>query len=219
MATASFVGMPRPPRNWVSGALYHVFSRGSNRGAIFTFDSDRIDFLECAGRAFSRHQVECLAYALMPNHHHWLLRLPEADFRLSAAFKELNGRYALRFNRRYGRDAHLFRNRFRAVLQESEGQLLWTVRYIVMNPVEANLCSDPSEYPWSSHRATLGLERPPPFLDVPLLLSYLGDTTEKALQRYADLISAPTEKSVSDTGVEEAPSGPSWRGMAAPAMG
>lgn len=196
-----------------------MFSRGSNRGAIFTYDSDRIDFLECAGRALRRHGVECLAYALMPNHHHWLLRIPESDFRLSCAFKELNGRYSLRFNRRYGRDAHLFRNRFRTVVQESEGQLLWTVRYIVRNPVEANLCSDPTEYPWTSHRATLGLDRPPAFLDVPLLLSYFGDTPEGALERYLDLISSPTEKPVSDTGVEEAASGPSWLGMAASATG
>jgi REP element-mobilizing transposase RayT len=196
-----------------------VFSRGSNRGAIFTYDTDRIDFLECASRTLMRHSVDCFAYALMPNHHHWLLRAPEADFGLSTALKELNGRYSLRFNRRHGRDAHLFCNRFRAILQETDAQLLWTVRYIVWNPVEAGLCGDPIEYPWSSHRATLGLEKPPRFLDAPLLLSYFGDTPPEAVKRYSDLTSAPAAESVSDTGVREAASAPSVLGLTAPAMG
>jgi REP element-mobilizing transposase RayT len=213
------VAVPRPPRIWLAGGLYHVFSRGSNRCSIFAYDTDRVDMLQCAGRAFERHGLTCLVYALMPNHHHWLLRLPEADFRLSAALKELNGRYSLRFNRRYRRDAHLFKNRFGAKLQASQKQLLWTIRYIVRNPVEANLCNDPIDYPWSSHRATLGLDPAPSFLDVPVLLSYLGDTPEQARERYAELISAPDEEPVSDTGVRAVTTDPSVIDQAAPVTG
>jgi hypothetical protein len=61
--------------------------------------------------------------------------------------KALNGRYALRFNRKYARDAHLFKNRFGAVLQDTETQLLWTLRYAVRNPVESGLCAQPEEWP------------------------------------------------------------------------
>jgi REP element-mobilizing transposase RayT len=186
--------MPRPRREWLAGGIYHVFSRGSNRCAIFTYDSDRIDLLGCAESAIKRHGIECLAFALMPNHHHWLLRTPEDDSRLSFVMKELNGRYSLRFNRRYERDAHLFRNRFRAVLQESEAQFFWTVRYIVRNPVEAGLCADPVEYPWTSHRATIKLDPAPPFLAVSTLLSYFGDTPEEAVARYIDLINGAEPK-------------------------
>jgi REP element-mobilizing transposase RayT len=123
--------MARSPRAFVPGATYHVYSRGSNRQAIFRFDSDRIDFLMCLERALRRARLQCLAYCLMPNHYH--LVLETSDDNLSSAMKALNGRYALRFNRRYERDAHLFRNRFGAVLQESQDQLLWTLRYTVRN--------------------------------------------------------------------------------------
>lgn len=183
---ATFERMPRAPRQWVAGGLYHIFSRGSNRQAIFRHDSDRVDLLDCAARVIERHELECLAFGLMPNHSHWLFRIP--DERISIAMKELNGRYSLRFNRRYGLEAHLFRNRFRAVLQTSQEQLLWTVRYIIRNPVEADLCADPADLPWTSHRATAQIDPPPRFLAVSKLLAYFGDTTEDAVARYLEFV-------------------------------
>jgi putative transposase len=173
----------------VAGGIYHVYSRGSNRGAIFRFDSDRIDFLECLDRVIRRHELACFAYCLMPNHFHLVVETP--DDRLSAAMKALNGRYALRFNRRHACDAHLFKNRFGAVAQKTESQFLWTLRYIVWNPVEADLCADPGEWPWSSYRASIGEVKPPAFLALAKLLSYFGELSESAIARYRELVASP----------------------------
>jgi putative transposase len=159
-----------------------VFARGSNRQAIFTFDSDRVDFLGCLERVVVRHRLRCLAYCLMPNHYHLVLETEDGD--LSPAIKALNGRYAQRFNRRHARAAHLFKNRFGAVRQETESQLLWTLRYTVMNPVRSGLCGTPDEWPWSSLRASIGLERAPSFLDVDRLLTYFGADSDRAMAVY-----------------------------------
>lgn len=159
-----------------------MFSRGSNRQAIFTFDSDRVDFLGCLDRVVRRFEVSCLAYCLMSNHYH--LVVVTRDGRLSGAMQALNGRYANRFNRRYDRDAHLFKNRFGAVLQETTSQLHWTLRYTVMNPVESGLCGEPGEWRWSSYRASAGIDPPPSFLDVIGLWSYFGDASGVGLSRY-----------------------------------
>ena len=175
--------MPRRPRAFVGGSTYHVFSRGSSRQAIFAFDSDRIDFLDCLERVVTRSRLRCLAYCLMPNHYHLVLETEDGE--LSAAMKKLNQRYSLRFNRRYGRDAHLFRNRFGAIAQATESQLLWTLRYTVMNPVESGLCSQPEEWRWSSYRASIGLDPAPRFLDVARLLSYYGGArSDRAMPAY-----------------------------------
>lgn len=178
--------MARPPRDFVPGAIYHVFSRGSNRQPIFAFDSDRVDFLDCFSRVVRVYELTCLAYCLMPNHYHFLVSTP--DGRLSYAMKGLNGRYSLRFNRRYGRNAHLFKNRFGAVRQEDESQFLWTLRYIVWNPVEAGVCASPEEWPWSSYRASTGVEKPPACLHVGRLLAYFGDEIETARSRFRELV-------------------------------
>jgi putative transposase len=177
----------RKPREFVAGALYHVYARGSNRQAIFQYDSDRVDFLGCLARVVDRDRLRCLSYCLMSNHYHLVVETP--DGRLSPAMQSLNGRYALRFNRRYGRDAHLFKNRFGAVVQESEGQLLATFRYTARNPVDKGLCRVPDEWPWSSYRALAGVERAPPFLDVDAALSYFGDEASRAMARYREFVS------------------------------
>ena len=180
--------MGRARREFAPGEIYHVYSRGSNRQAIFRFDSDRVDFLGCLERVVVRYDLECLAYCLMPNHFH--LVVASADGRLSQAMKALNGRYALRFNRRYDCDAHLFKNRFGAVLQSSESQLLSTLRYTVRNPIEAGVCAAPGEWPWSSYRASVGEIAPPAFLAVARLLSYFGDLPEAAVARYREFVTS-----------------------------
>ncbi len=163
-----------------------MFSRGSNRQSIFRNDGDRVDFLECFERVVRRSGLQCIAYCLMPNHFHLVLETP--DGRISDAMKALNGRYALRHNKRHGADAHLFKNRFGAVHQETDAQLLWTLRYVVCNPVEAGLCAHPADWRWSSYRASVGDVEPPPFLALDRLLSYFGDEAETAMARYRALI-------------------------------
>ncbi len=178
--------MTRQPREFVENGIYHVYSRGSNRQAIFELDGDRIDFLRCLERAVARHELGCLGYCLMTNHYHLLVRTP--DGRLSTAMRELNGRYAFRFNRRNERDAHLFKNRFGAVLQESHEQFLRSVRYVARNPLEKGLCARPEEWRWSSHRALVGLDVTPPFLNVEELLLYVADVSVDAVARYRELV-------------------------------
>jgi putative transposase len=133
-----------------------------------------------------RHQLRCVAYCLMLNHYH--LVLETRDGQLSRAIQALNGRYANRFNHRYARDAHLFKNRFGATSQRTQSQLLWTLRYTVMNPVESGLCGSPDEWRWSSYRASAGIDPVPSFLDVDHLWSLFGDTAGTAMARYRDLV-------------------------------
>ena len=166
-----------------------MFSRGSNRRALFLDDHDRHDLLDYAATVVERHELECLAFVLMTNHVHYLFRTPETEQpALSNALRDLNGAHSRRFHRRHGREAHTFRNRFGAVLQETTDHLLWTARYIVRNPVEAGLCGHPAEWLWSSYRATARLDTPRPLLSVNALLELFAPTPEAARSRYIEFV-------------------------------
>ena len=178
--------MARTRREWIEGAIYHVFSRGSNRQAIFLNEGDYVEFDVLLADACRRHRLDAFGWSLMPNHWHGIVRSPAEG--LSAFMKSVNHRYALRFDRRWGRTAHLFENRFGVVLQESEAQLLATLRYVVRNPVEAGLCASPQDATWTSYRATAGLETAPYFLPVDEILAMFGRDRAVARQRYVEFI-------------------------------
>lgn len=92
--------------------------------------------------------VVVLAFVLMDNHFHLVLRSDDA--RLSEAMQRLEGRYARGFNRRHGRVGALFQGRFDAGLVTSDDGLDRAAAYVHLNPLEAGMVTDPAAFPWSS---------------------------------------------------------------------
>lgn len=178
--------MARARREWVEGAIYHVFSRGSNRQAIFLNEGDYVEFDMLHADAIRKHGLQSYGWSLMPNHWHGLLRCPPGG--LSRFMQRLNHRYALRFDRRWGRTAHVFDNRFGAVMQRTEEQFLWTLRYVVRNPVEAGLCASPFDARWTSFRAIAGLAPAPEFLRVGEILEHFGRDPDRARDLFVDFV-------------------------------
>jgi REP element-mobilizing transposase RayT len=183
--------MARPPREWIDGSIYHVFSRGSNRQAIFLNEGDYVEFDMLLAAAIRKHRLESFGWSLMPNHWHGIFRCPPEG--LSQFMQRLNHRYALRFDRRWSRTAHVFDNRFGAVLQKTEEQFLWTLRYVARNPVDAGLHSSPLDARWTSFAATAGLLPAPEYLRVGEILEHFGHDPAVARQRYVDfIVGSPT---------------------------
>jgi REP element-mobilizing transposase RayT len=182
--------MPRLPRVFVPGGVYHVWSHGSDRRPLFVFDADREAFLKRLSSVVKEFELGCVAWCLMSNHYHVVIQTPDA--RLSRALQHLHGGYSRQFNRLYGRRAHLFRNRFGSRLVDGERDLLGTCRYLAYNPIEAGLCGAPSEWPWSSFGASAGLAPVPPLLEERLLREAFGDDPGWRA-RYRDFVEQPSE--------------------------
>jgi putative transposase len=177
----------RPPREVVPGGVFHIGSRGNNRQPLYWADDDRSDFLALLGEVAGRWEWIVLTYCLMPNHFHLVLQVPECG--LSEGMQYLNGSYARRTNGRYGRTGHLFRNRFWSKPIDGEEQLLATIRYVVLNPVRAGLCSSAERWHWSSHRACAGLDETPGFLAVDFVHRLFGRRRAEACLAYRRFVS------------------------------
>lgn len=147
--------MPRHPRRLSESGIYHVMLRGVNRDAIFLDDEDCARFLHSLGQAKDASGCSVLAYCLMSNHAHLVLRT--GDEPIGAVVKRLGVRYAGWFNRKYGRVGHLFQDRFKSLPVEDDAYFVTLLRYVWNNPVDAGLVDLPEEYLWSSRRL-LGLE-------------------------------------------------------------
>ena len=113
--------MPRTARIDLPGLLQHVIVRGIERRDIFVDDRDRRLFLERLSRLLSKTDVECLAWALMSNHFHLLLRLRST--KLSVFMRRLLTGYAIVFNLLHKRSGHLFQNRYKSIVCQEDAYL------------------------------------------------------------------------------------------------
>ena len=182
----------RIPRQAARSGYYHVVVKGDGGQAIFEDDADRQTFLRLAERYFAEAGISVMAWCLMENHVHLILR--DGSNELSAAMHRLETAYARHYNDRAGRVGHLFRERFMSSPIESDAYLLEAVRYVHNNPEKAGVCRA-EEYPWSSYRAYAT----PGFaceltVDTSVVLEMLGGeknfvefTAERGLQVYRPL--------------------------------
>jgi putative transposase len=155
--------MPRQPRILFPGATYHVVSRGNRQAPIFLDDADRYRLLDIVSEAMSRFDARAIAYCLMGNHYHFVLRTQRAN--LPDIVQRINGIYAQAFNRRHEQTGHLFQGRFRGEFVGRDEYLLELCRYVELNPVRAGLEKSPLDWRWSSYRAHVGRAAPPGWLD------------------------------------------------------
>ena len=148
--------MPRQPRLNISNVLHHVIVRGIERRDIFADDDDKDHFVSRFSALLTSSATKCYAWALMSNHFHLLL-MP-TNVSLSETMRRLLTGYAVYFNRKYHRCGHLFQNRYKSILCETDPYFLELVRYIHLNPLRAGLVADLDEldrYRWSGHAVLL----------------------------------------------------------------
>ncbi len=178
--------MARPLRLELSGGVYHVTSRGDGREDIYLSDADREAWLEVFGQVCARFNWVCHAWCQMTNHYHILIETPEAN--LAQGMRQLNGVYTQRFNRAHARVGHVFQGRYKAILVERDSYLLELARYVVLNPLRANMVERLEAWPWSSYLATCGQTVSPPWLQMDWILGQFGQRRSSAIAKYVRFI-------------------------------
>lgn len=170
-------------KQYVENGFYHIYNRGVEKRDIFLDDQDYRVFLHLLKYYLSppldtnkwqhpltsltgfdpvrirqiqtlNKEIELLAYCLMPNHFHLLIKQLTIDG-ITKLLRKMLITYSMYFNRRYKRVGHLFQGVYKAVLIENDSYLLHLSRYIHLNPHEL-IGSNPVNYPYSSYQYYLG---------------------------------------------------------------
>ena len=149
--------MARPLRIEYEGAFYHVTGRGNERREIFQTKKDYERFKRYIIGAQDKYDFLIHGYVLMTNHYHLIIETSKAN--LNRIMHYINGSYTTYFNRKQGRNGHLFQGRYKAILVDVDRYLLELSRYLHLNPVRAGLAKRPEEYPYSSYRSYITREK------------------------------------------------------------
>ena len=152
-------------RNIITGEIFHVINRGTDKRKIFLDDQDYFRFIHDLfefndinaafnlGRFLKHSQlidfrsqsvrklrsrkliVEILAFCLMPNHFHLLLK-QKKDNGITKFMQKLGAGYANYFNQKYERTGHLFQGKFKAINVNRQEYLEYLLYYVHFNALD-----------------------------------------------------------------------------------
>lgn len=211
----------------IQGEYYHVYNRGVEKRRIFWDERDRVRFIhdlyEFNDRAMTTNMryhyagrssvfvpkssqerellVDIVAYALMPNHYHLLLR-SRTDDGVSLFMQKLGIGYTLYVNERHDRSGVLFQGKYKAKHVDEEAYLRHLLFYIHLNPYEIfvqgqgtvrgtgktkGAWSRFEGYRWSSYQDYAGIKNFPSLLNMELIQELalpMGDKHRQMLRRW-----------------------------------
>lgn len=165
----------------------HVVMRGNNRQDIFKNKSDITEFIRVLHYAYMKYPFMIIAYCIMTNHYHLLIRSPEAP--LGKVMALINRRYTEYYKRKYNYSGYLYDRRYFAEMVASPKSLLTVSRYIHRNPIETTvpMVERLEQYPYSSYPMYFNKTPPPfPFLDLDLLPTFLPPNYKQTESGYCE---------------------------------
>jgi putative transposase len=143
-----------------TGEVYHVFNRGAHKQKIFLEERDYRRFqlnlhvanhtepivireiLESqkykepfSGFRSDKSLVDILAYSLMPNHFHLILR-QKTDGGISRFMRKTGVGYSMYYNVKYSHSGVLFQGRFQSRHIDNEAYFRWIFSYVHLNPID-----------------------------------------------------------------------------------
>ena len=159
--------------------IYHVFNRGVERRTVFTNrkelerEKQLIKFYrhkdipirfsqvmnqpeEIKNKILEKlyrtnQQVDIISYCLMPNHFHFILK-QNTENGVARFISNFTNAYTKYFNTKHKRIGPLFQGIFKALIEETDKQLIHLSRYIHLNPVSSSIIKEDqlTIYPYSS---------------------------------------------------------------------
>jgi putative transposase len=208
--------MPLRKNNLVQGEIYHIYNRGVDKRDIFMNDEDRFRFIHDlfefndanavsnlgihlttnktkeVGLPYNREPrkilVEILAFCLMDNHYHIIVR-QKTENGITEFMRKIGTGYTNYFNQKYERVGALFQGRFKSVCIKSDAHLMYLPIYIHLNPLDFKFhgwrekkiknykeaIEFLDSYRWSSYMDYTGQKNFPSLIRKDFILSRIGD--------------------------------------------
>lgn len=157
--------MGRPKRPDEAGSIYHAINRGNARVTIFRKPEDYDAFEHILAVGIARYPCQILAYQLMPNHWHFVLR-PTEDGGMSNFLRWISLTHTMRLHAHYhtAGEGHIYQGRFKSFPVQDDEHFLAVCRYVERNALRAGLVARAEEWRWGSLYRWMATPEPEPNL-------------------------------------------------------
>ncbi len=185
--------MPRRDIIFARGQYYHIFNRGAGRQTLFKEESNFDYVLRKANQYCQEFKHSVIAFCLLPNHYHFLIR-QDGKIPVSELPKRVFGGYSRAVFRKYGWSGTLFEGRYKAKLVDTDAYLFHLCRYIHANPVIHGIVEQPEDWFYSNYQEWLG-ERVGKLTDKNFIIDNFPETSTNELfvQEYLKDRQSPNE--------------------------
>lgn len=180
--------MPRMPRIKTTESIFHVMCKSISEINLFRDDEDKKKYLFLIKKYKTLYSFKLYGYCLMDTHSHLIIDANGSD--ISKVMHGINFSYAMYFNKKYKREGHLFKDRFKSKIVNNERYLKTLSLYMHNNPtdiVEYKNC--PEKYIFSS--LAIFLEKKRDFfnlVDYRFIMNLFGNSLKKARKNYYNLV-------------------------------
>ncbi len=145
---------PRRPA-FLKNHFYHFYNRGIDRKAIFREHDNYLFVIKKIKSYKTELNLSVLAYCLLPNHYHLLIR-QDNDNPAGMLPQRVFNSYSKAFNKRYQRSGTIFEGPYKVVLIQDNRQLLHICRYIHVNPINHGLVKEIRQWHYSNYFECIG---------------------------------------------------------------
>jgi len=158
--------------NLLPSAYYHIYNHANGKENLFREEENYRFFLEKYD-GYITPIAETLAYCLMPNHFHLLIKIKTEEELLAAfpkfltleklmgansiskQFSNFFSSYTQSYNKRYHRMGSLFMKNFKREPVSTDGYFSTIIHYIHANPVHHGFVEHMGDWHWSSYNTLL----------------------------------------------------------------
>jgi REP element-mobilizing transposase RayT len=142
---------------YLDNNIYHIYNRGAHRLNIYHSEYQYYYFLQLLEKYKAKYLIEILAYCLMPNHYHLILKQNE-NGSISRFIQTACNAYVQAFNKMEGHSGTIFQGAVKGIAVESDEYLIQLILYIHNNPVAAGLVKRPELWTFSDYREWIDIK-------------------------------------------------------------
>ncbi len=160
---------------FISGCYYHIYNHAAQKLLLFRDAEDYQKCLSLMNIYLVSPGFSVVAFCLMPNHYHLLIRQND-ECPIYQIMNKIWFRYAKYYNGKYGGKGSIFAGRTQHKHVDKDRYLFRLSAYIHQNPVSAGLVKSPEDWEWSNYQEWIGL-RHTRLCDYSICRGYFKDET------------------------------------------